>query len=1784
MTDATVTTPRTVARDLEDALLRYVDTRYHLRHERLRDERRALLSEPGRLFTETYLEPVLPYPATTPMDNVDLPAKWRVAAERASSVLFGAYTPPDETVRLREHQAIALRTSLSGGVERNVAVTSGTGSGKTEAFLLPILTRLIAEADGWSPKAAHDRSEWWRSPVSPKWTPQRGGEQRRSAVRSLILYPTNALVEDQVGRLRLAFRKAATDDSRANFWFGRYTGITLGSNGPAHKARAGLVADVASELRAMDRDFDGLTTAGTYADADLALFPDPKRHEMLTRWDMVATPPDVLVTNYAMLNALLMRQFEANLFESTKEWLAEHEDHEFTLVVDELHSYRGSAGSEIALVIRKLLERIGISPDSKQLRVVATSASLGSGDDSRIFLEQFFGVDRATFIATAGAPLHVEAGSPVSRVDVLARAAADLADSPDVSTISERIAALALDPGGTPRGRTIAEVGADLFDEEDPDGAAIDRVLDALGQTARSIVPLRAHVFARSLPGMWACSNRSCAGVSSADTADRPVGTIFEKPTSNCPHCGSRVLELLHCGECGDVSLGGYVLREAGMEILSPTPVAIPSEASPFVRRRTRGEYRWFWPAGPTDRPRHHEKKWTSAKFEISWVRAELGRGGSFRLGGFDGGNGWTVQVRAADDIAAMLPALPGKCPRCGQGPSRQSSALFQAGEVDSPIAALSTSAVQATQAFLPQLRRSLGSTAEDSRTIVFSDNRDLAARTAAQLNLEQYRDLLRQTAVRAVTTLEPRDPVVLLERFALDSASLSPVEIADANRLVAENPSILGSIIRVANGISAPGDEAAIAALRDAGPDVGLPWYEFRDAVVGTLVRLGVSPAGISPAATAIEGHPWFRYFDPPAPGLWQTLPAAQTASGRASLGSLLSVELATAVFDTERRDFESTGLGAVTTSSGDARTKPPLEEELAQQVVDSCVRMLGLSGRFQGAEFAADSASIPASVKNYVTAVSAKHGVLGDSLLAWVYAVLAEPGQVAEGWILQVQTAAARLTIVPGSGTSYVCSDCGFRHLHESAGVCANHGCNGANLVAESSSERGIDYYEWLSQQEPRRMAVAELTAQTKPLDEQRRRQRWFRGVTLPSPTENPLTDRLDVLSVTTTMEVGVDIGSLRSTLMANVPPQRFNYQQRVGRAGRARQAFSYAITTCRPLAHDEYYFQNARRMVSDDPPAPRLDLSRTRLVRRVIAAELLRRAFLSLEDPPRWTKDSIHGTFGVVADWPQNRAGVSAWLAGSPMVEPTVRRLCAFTGLSDSQLIEMINWAKVDLVDEVDAVIEKPDQLNSREVSARLAFAGLLPMFGFPTRVRRLYSKNLFPQDDEDDSTVADRALNVAISNYAPGADVVRDGMVHLAAGFVAYTGIGAGRRKVPPLGEEHLVRRCPNCGRTDLGGEEGGSCFTCGSPVVTFAMFEPLGFRTTYDAKPYRGVISRSQTRSDPSFSPIGAPARSAKVANVHLELYEQGKVVEYNDNGGRLFTLESLPDGSVVASNPDLYAGRKFAPAMGTPRGSAAIGEIRVTDAITIDLERSDTTLSRVPLKSSRMPAGQSAYWSLAEILRKACQDALDIDPNELQTGPLPMLHDGYEAAKLFIADSIDNGAGYAIQLSDPDAMRTILGMTRETLTARFEARKHRNCSSSCPDCLRAWDNQRLHGALDWRLGLDMLDLAAGAPLKLGRWFERAELVTESLGLLASRPARVLFAGSANVPVAEIEDIPSLIVLGHPLWWHSAEDHVAEQTETLAVLGEEFGGRPVVHSDYFELDRSPLGVLQRAMSQ
>lgn len=156
----------------------------------------------------------------------------------------------------------------------------------------------------------------------------------------------------------------------------------------------------------------------------MAATPDAARYfqdltgaEMWSRWDMQDQPPDILITNYSMLNIMLMRSVEAPIFDATRAWLAADTRNIFHLVVDELHTYRGTPGTEVAYLLRGLFDRLGLHPNHDQLRIIASSASL-SGDASGLdYLEGFFGRDRSRFRIVTGQqqPLSLVRAGALSR-------------------------------------------------------------------------------------------------------------------------------------------------------------------------------------------------------------------------------------------------------------------------------------------------------------------------------------------------------------------------------------------------------------------------------------------------------------------------------------------------------------------------------------------------------------------------------------------------------------------------------------------------------------------------------------------------------------------------------------------------------------------------------------------------------------------------------------------------------------------------------------------------------------------------------------------------------------------------------------------------------------------------------------------------------------------------------------------------------------------------------------------------------------------------------------------------------------------------------------------------------------------------------------------------------------------------------------------------------------------------------------------------------------------------
>ena len=366
-------------------------------------------------------------------------------------------------------------------------------------------------------------------------------------------------------------------------------------------------------------------------------------------------------------------------------------------------------------------------------------------------------------------------------------------------------------------------------------------------------------------------------------------------------------------------------------------------------------------------------------------------------------------------------------------------------------------------------------------------------------------------------------------------------------------------------------------------------------------------------------------------------------------------------------------------------------------------------------------------------------------------------------------VRLAQVLIRLVDVNARPYVCSNCTQVHWHSSAGVCSR--CCSDLPRAPSPDDtaytlRRANYYACLSLADDFNFKIhaEELTGQT---DDQASRQRHFRNIFYSGEEIEsfdgskrplvPLIDAIDLLSVTTTMEVGVDIGSLQAIFQANMPPERFNYQQRSGRAGRKRQAFSVALTYCRGQTHDRIHFDHPKEMTSGMPPQPTLSVGPDQqiLAERLVAKEVLRRAFRALG--VTWgqsgTPPDTHGEMGLVGQVEQKPEiidDIADWISSHA---PAVASICAViakgTHISSTDLE---NFVTSDLVKGVKGALQKCTD-PTRGVASVLAEEGVLPMYGMPTTTRNLYFD--LPADRKrEEPRSLDRNLDQAVTEFAPG----------------------------------------------------------------------------------------------------------------------------------------------------------------------------------------------------------------------------------------------------------------------------------------------------------------------------------------------------------------------------------------------------------------------------------------------
>ena len=215
-----------------------------------------------------------------------------------------------------------------------------------------------------------------------------------------------------------------------------------------------------------------------------------------------------------------------------------------------------------------------------------------------------------------------------------------------------------------------------------------------------------------------------------------------------------------------------------------------------------------------------------------------------------------------------------------------------------------------------------------------------------------------------------------------------------------------------------------------------------------------------------------------------------------------------------------------------------------------------------------------------------------------------------------------------------------------------------------------------------------------------------------------------------------------------------------------------------------------------------------------------------------------------------------------------------------------------------------------------------------------------------------------------------------------------------------------------------------------------------------------------------------------------------------------------------------------------PRG--AIGEVRVTDALLLLPRGLSLEGGSIATLAHQCPSGLAAIHSFGEALRRGAQAELDVEPSEISVGLQGRRIEDLVSANLYVADTLENGAGYASELGRPERLLPVMEHIADALSDVWQEEAHAECDAACPDCLRSYDNRHLHPLLDWRLALDVADLVLGRELRTERWLGLASSVAGSFATtFQDAPGSVEVMSSNGLTMVRSEQ--QAVILTHPLW-------------------------------------------------
>jgi len=1646
--------PITTTQLTRGSYLRYLKTAYPFQDDNLRRQFWQALEQPNLLVKGPLLEAT---PEFAKGSSIKQLVEQGVLND-SFEYLCGKGLPFERPLYL--HQDQAIRKLCQG--KRNLVVTTGTGSGKTETFLIPILNHLLQE--------------------------EKNGTLDQPGVRALLLYPMNALANDQLKRLRKILA------NYPSITFGRYTGDTEQKFEEAQEK--------------FDRQFHGET---------------PLKNELICRDQMQQTPPQILLTNYAMLEYLLLRPADNAFFDGStaKKWKF--------IVLDEAHIYNGAIGIEIAMLLRRLKDRVVKSEPSK-LQMIATSATLGRGLQdfpavvefaTHLFGENFEWMDdnedrqdvvQATRIQrsnkseyeyeyeyevnsrlfiylqsvlkTSPETFDLESIEMVCKQNNLTNRVIDeakqaiqyvsdeqklscflyflLKDSPVLHLLQKK---LLTSPA------LLSEIAEEIFPGDELASDKLVALVDLAVRARRDgesapLLPARYHVFIRALEGAFVCLNEK------GHTPDQP--RIFLNRREKCPHCGSLVWELRTCYRCGMGYLTGQV-EQTGSPIHFSSKAAANQElrSDPcgftFTKQLVALDEDEAISDGTSldDVPDINDDPWT-----LCLKCGAIEQGADVSTGcDCDPSAPKVVLNRLPDKlIEGQTPFITIKqCVSCGSRNNQGIVLPFLTGQ-DAPVSVLATSLYQnlppaddEEMQFLPGQGRKL---------LVFSDSRQDAAFFAPYLE-RTYHQILRRRLI--LQTLEE-------DQDAKDG-DLRMEDMVSRVRKRAERC-----------GLFLPTDS------RDKRNSTVYKW--LMQEFVALDRRISLEGLGLM-QFSLVKPEGW-RSPTPLLAGPWNLTPDEawslivilfDTLRMQACIQFPENVDPRDEDFSprnqmyfiSDRNPDTKGHIFSWLPARGDNRRSDFLLKLLAQ-----CAPHLEQKQRSQ-------------------LAIQTLEGIWKNITKdpAWKYHFLSEtrPGQ---GLVYQANHEMWEIAPVSSDQLVYQCSRCKSLTTLNVKGICPNYKCDGLLKPVDFESETWLEnHYRRLYQTTiPIPLSTEEHTAQ------------WSADLAL-EKQQNFVNGEINILSCSTTFELGVDVGELQAVLMRNMPPSTANYVQRAGRAGRRTDSAAFAMTFAQRRSHDLSYFSKPEKMVAGMIRPPMISLENDKIIRRHIHSVLIASFF-------RWAKENYGNLYKTGSDFFCENAGnksgaalLREYIETHPNeIKESLSRLLPKGVI---RIFDIDNWGWVknltnindkpdpnqedpvmdraeaeingDLNDiekaiqetlnsdsrykfaQADRLRQMEETISNRDLLGYLGSHNILPKYGFPTDVVELRTNHL--HIPEAKQIELQRDLRIAITEFAPGAEVVAAKRVWVSGGLCkppskqwpvySYSICSKCNGIFTTLGKE--INTCPRCGENLKGA-------TSKRPLKEF--IEPeFGFvvknqepRASGESRPIRIYGSKVYFAEYRIPGKEDLPTNDLQpVENLHApkikisQRYSRyGWLIVINEGKSKEGFRVCRSCGSAESVPPPWERTKQSKPAPHTnPMTSRqcnghletyALGHKFMTDILEL---RFEGMLAN--------QAQENTWRSVLYALLEGASESLGIRREDLD-GTL-YFNQGSNIPSLILYDDVPGGAGH---------VKRVLNYLPETILAANERVSLDCCGpeTSCTECLRNYRNQPYHEELKRGLAKDFL--------------------------------------------------------------------------------------------------------------